>query len=35
MLAQFALELRSGLALTGCDSIADVGPHILAHPPQG
>ncbi|HZV17081.1 MAG TPA: L-lactate dehydrogenase [Sphingobium sp.] len=34
MLAQFALELRSGLALTGCDSIADVGPHILAYSPE-
>lgn len=35
MLAQFAMELRAGLALTGCDSIADVGPHILARPPAG
>jgi L-lactate dehydrogenase (cytochrome) len=33
MLAQYALELRAGLALTGCDSIADVGPHILAGKP--
>jgi L-lactate dehydrogenase (cytochrome) len=33
MLEQFALELRSGLALTGCGSVADVGPHLLAKPP--
>jgi L-lactate dehydrogenase (cytochrome) len=33
MLAQMALEFRSGLALTGCDSIADIGPHILTRQP--
>jgi len=33
MLAQYALEFRSGLALSGCDSIADIGPHILAGKP--
>jgi L-lactate dehydrogenase (cytochrome) len=30
MLAQFALELRAGLALTGCARAADAGPHLLA-----
>jgi len=35
MLAQFAIELRAGLAFTGCDGIGDVGPHILARPPVG
>ncbi len=34
MLAQFATELRAGLALTGCNSMADVGPHLLARPPR-
>jgi len=29
MLAQFAVELRSGLALTGCARVADAGPHLL------
>jgi L-lactate dehydrogenase (cytochrome) len=32
MLAQFATELRAGLALTGCNGMADVGPHLLAKP---
>ena len=33
MLAQLARELRAGLALTGCASVADAGPHLLARPP--
>lgn len=31
MLAQYAQELRVGLALTGCASVADAGPHLLDH----
>jgi L-lactate dehydrogenase (cytochrome) len=33
MLAQMALELRAGLALTGCARVQDAGPHLLAGPP--
>ncbi len=33
MLAQMAIELRAGLALTGCARVADAGPHLLAGPP--
>ncbi len=31
MLGQMAQELRAGLALTGCASVADAGPHLLDH----
>lgn len=34
MLAQFALELRTGLALTGCARVADAGPHLLNLRPE-
>jgi len=33
MLAQLALELRAGLALTGCARAQDAGPHLLAGAP--
>ena len=29
MLARVAAELRTGMALTGCRTIADIGPHLL------
>jgi L-lactate dehydrogenase (cytochrome) len=34
MLAQMALELRAGLALTGCARAQDAGPHLLGQLPS-
>ncbi len=34
MLAQMALELRAGLALTGCARAEDAGPHLLGQLPS-